>query len=84
MHPTLATQLVSFTGALLILIAYVGHQLRWMDAAQPTYNVLNVFGSGILAYIALRPFQLGFVVMEVAWVVVSGYALLRPLRGGRH
>jgi hypothetical protein len=41
---------------------------------------MNVVGSGILAYIALRPFQLGFVVLESTWAVVSLLALLRPRR----
>lgn len=65
-------------GAMLILIGYAGYQLKWMDARRAPYNVLNAVGSGILAYIAFRPFQLGFVVMEVAWVVLSLYALARP------
>jgi len=74
----LARQVASFVGALLILIAYVGHQLRWMDARKAAYNVLNAIGSLILAYIAFHPFQVGFVMLEVAWVLISLYALLRP------
>ncbi|MBZ5570774.1 MAG: hypothetical protein LAO09_02710 [Acidobacteriia bacterium] len=74
----LARQIASFVGALLILIAYVGHQLRWMDARKAAYNVLNAIGSLILAYIAFHPFQVGFVMLEVAWVLISLYALLRP------
>jgi hypothetical protein len=78
MDISLARQLFSFVGALLILIAYVGHQLRWMDPQRAAYNVLNAAGSTILAYIAFRPFQIGFVVLEVAWVLISLYALFRP------
>jgi hypothetical protein len=78
MSISLARQLVSFVGALFILIAYVGHQLNWMDARRAAYNVMNAIGSAILGYIALRPFQIGFVVLEVAWVLISVYALLRP------
>ena len=77
MNISLARQFASFIGALLILIAYVGHQLRWMDARRATYNVLNAVGSAILAYIAFHPFQIGFVILEVAWVLISLYALLR-------
>lgn len=73
----MARQIWSFAGALLILIAYAGHQMKWMDSRGATYNVLNVVGSGILAYIAFRPFQVGFVVMEVTWVGLSLYALAR-------
>lgn len=78
MNISLARQLASFVGALFILIAYVGHQLNWVDARRTAYNVMNAIGSAILGYIALRPFQIGFVVLEVAWVLISVYALLRP------
>ncbi|HTZ98349.1 MAG TPA: hypothetical protein VMB18_18230 [Terriglobales bacterium] len=78
MNISLARQAFSFVGALLILIGYAGHQLNWMDSRKPAYNVLNALGSAILAYIAFRPFQLGFVVMEVSWVLISLRALMRP------
>ncbi len=78
MEISAARQAVSFVGAMLILIGYAGYQLKWMDARKATYNILNAAGSGILAYIAFRPFQLGFVVMEVTWVLLSIYALFRP------
>lgn len=77
MNISLARQLSSFVGALLILIAYVGHQLGWIDARRASYNVMNALGSAILAYIAFRPFQVGFVVLEVVWVLISVYALVR-------
>jgi hypothetical protein len=77
MNISLARQLASFVGALFILIAYVGHQLNWMDARRAAYNVMNAIGSAILAYIAFHPFQVGFVVLEVVWVLISLYALLR-------
>ena len=74
---SLARQAFSFVGALLILVAYIGHQMQWMDARKPAYNILNAAGSAILAYIAFRPFQVGFVVLEVTWVAISIYALMR-------
>lgn len=82
MNISLARQLASFVGALFILIAYVGHQLNWIDARRAAYNVMNAVGSAILAYIAFRPFQVGFVVLEVVWVLISVYALLRQKVNG--
>ena len=76
----LAAQVLSSIGALLILIAYVGHQLKWMDASRWLYNLLNVVGAAILAYVALRPFQAGFTVLEVTWTVVSLWALWKAVR----
>ena len=76
----LLNQLLSFAGAVLILVAYVGHQMRWMRARGAAYNILNAVGSGILGYVALRPFQAGFVVLEFVWAGVSLYALTKAFR----
>jgi hypothetical protein len=70
---------MSSVGALLILIAYIGHQMKWMDSEKPLYNVLNTFGAAILAYVAFEPLQVGFVVLEGTWTVVSIYALYKTL-----
>jgi hypothetical protein len=80
MEIALARQLASFVGALLILVAYAGHQMGWMNPRSAAYNVLNAVGSGILGYIAFHPFQIGFVVLETVWTLISVYALLRPRR----
>ncbi len=80
MQISLATQLTSFAGAALILIAYIGHQVRWMDARRAWYNVLNVAGAAILAWVAFRPLQVGFAIMETTWTVVSFIALVRAFR----
>lgn len=80
MDISLLRQLASFAGALMILVAYVGHQMRWMDSRTARYNWLNAVGSAILAYIAFHPIQIGFIVLESAWVLVSLYALVRPRR----
>jgi hypothetical protein len=77
MNTDLAQQLISFVGALLILIAYGGHQLGWVNARGAAYNLLNASGSAILAWIAFHPFQVGFVVLEGVWTIVSLWALLR-------
>ena len=71
-------QSASFVGAMLILVAYAGHQMGWMNPRRAAYNILNAIGSAILGYIAFHPFQVGFVVLEVAWTVISLYALFRP------
>lgn len=80
MDISLARQLASFLGALLVLIAYVGHQLHWIDPRKPAYNLMNAAGSAILAYIAFHPFQVGFVVLEVTWVLISLYAMIAAPR----
>ena len=80
-QPSMFTQLLSSLGAALILVAYIGHQAKWkpMDSLRVPYNLLNTAGGAILAYIAWRPLQVGFAVMESTWTVVSVMALYRAL-----
>ena len=78
MDIALARQLASSMAALLILVAYGGHQMGWMDSRSALCNILNAVGSGILGHIALHPFQIGFVVLESVWTLISLYGLARP------
>ena len=80
MNIVLARQVASFAGALMILVAYAGHQMKWMDDRRAVYNVLNAVGSTILAYIAFHPFQIGFVVLEITWALISVYALTKAFK----
>jgi hypothetical protein len=66
----------SFLGATLILVAYVGHQMGWMNSCRVAYDTLNAIGSTILGYIAFHPFQIGFLILEVTWTLISIDALL--------
>jgi len=75
-----ASEISSFVGAMLILVAYTGQQMKWIDSNKASYNILNAIGSGILAYIAFHPFQIGFVVLETVWALISIYALLRGMK----
>lgn len=68
-------QILSFIGAFLILLAYAGLQLSWLPPRSLLYNLLNAIGSGILGYVALHPFKLGFVILEFAWVVISCWSM---------
>jgi hypothetical protein len=74
----LMRQAASFAGALMILVAYAGQQMGWMNSRSSLYNILNAIGSGILLYIALHPFQIGFIVLEGVWTIISVYYLVRP------
>ena len=68
----------------MILFAYAGHQMHRIDARAALYNLLNAAGAAILAYIAMRPFQAGFAVMESTWTVISFVALVKTLRARRN
>jgi predicted membrane protein len=83
MQVSMFQQVISFAGALLILIAYVGQQFKWMESRSSAYSLLNIIGSAILGYIALHPFQLGFVLLEFTWTAVSLYGFWHVMRSPR-
>ncbi len=75
-------QLVQIIGALLILAAYAGAQFGHLDQRSISYLVLNLIGSAILAVLAALDGQLGFLLLEGAWTIISAGSLIRELRPG--
>ena len=73
-------QTLSLVGAAFILVSYIGHQVRWLDAQRVPYNLMNAAGAALLAYVVLHPFSAGFLVLEGTWTLVSLIALLKALR----
>jgi hypothetical protein len=76
----LLDQLVSLVGAALILAAYVGLQRGWLPRETRAYNALNFFGSALLTYAAVRNWNLGFIILEGAWAILSLPGTIRPSR----
>ncbi len=72
-------QIISLIGAFLVLIAYIGHQLKWkvFDPNNYLYNLFNSIAAIFLTYSAFKPFQAGFILMESVWGIVSFYTLFR-------
>lgn len=64
-------QLVSLAGAALILAAYVALQRGWLPRESRAYNALNLVGSLLLTYAAVRNWNLGFIILEGSWAVLS-------------
>ncbi len=73
-------QIVSVLGALMILIAYgmIQHGL-WREI-DPRYLAFNLVGSIVLGIVALLERQVGFMVLEFAWIVLAMLGVVRALR----
>jgi len=76
-------QVLAIAGAVLILFAYVAHQLRKMSIDTVTYQLLNFLGGCCLTTTAIAGRQVGFILMEGSWAVISAWGLWAVLRG-RH
>ena len=72
-------QLIELVGAVLILSAFVLSQLGRLVPTSPTYLVLNLAGSGVLAVVAAIDGDLGFLLLEGVWAAVSAYSIGRLL-----
>lgn len=74
----LLDQLVSLVGAALILAAYVALQRGTLPRESRAYNALNLVGSVLLTYAAVRNWNLGFIILEGAWALLSLPGTIRP------
>lgn len=74
-------QAISVVGALLVLGGYAANQLGRADPSNLPYQVANLVGAGMLTFVAVVEVQVGFVLLEGTWTLVSLWGLLRILRG---
>ncbi len=73
--------LIEILGAVLLLSAFVLAQSGRLRTTSPTYLLLNLAGSGTLAFVAAVDGDVGFLLLEGVWAIVSGYAVVRLLSG---
>ena len=65
------SQELQILGALAVLTAFVAAQLKLMSVSSYRYLILNLLGSGMLAVLAARSSQWGFLLLEGTWSIVS-------------
>lgn len=75
-----ATQLVQIIGAAAILIAFGLSQFKLASSDDAHYLLLNLVGGVLLLASATIEEQWGFIVLEAAWSLISGWSLLTILR----
>lgn len=70
-------QAISLFGAVLILTGYIGLQLGHFERQDRLFNALNFFGSGLLTWVAVADWRVGFVILEAAWALLSLPGMVR-------
>jgi hypothetical protein len=68
-------QVIQIVGALIILAAFAGTQLGELESDSRLYLLLNLVGSVVLAILAVIEGQIGFILLEGVWAIVSGWSL---------
>ncbi len=72
-------QVISLVGAVLILAAFAARAFN-LHSEGALYLVLNLVGSAALCWVAINARQLGFILLEGAWALISLIGLLRLRR----
>jgi len=73
-------QVVSVLGALAILGAFAANLFGWISPSNLWYSVANFLGSAVLTVVAVADRQLGFLLLEGTWALVSLWGIFSVLR----
>jgi hypothetical protein len=77
------TQALSIIGAVVILAAYSAQAFKLLVANGRVYLALNFIGGVLLCLAAIKVGQIGFIILEGAWALISLIGLLRVQRADR-
>lgn len=76
-------QAVSILGALAVLGAFAADQFGWVDPGRLSYALANFVGAAILTAVAAIEVQVGFIVLQGTWSLISLWGVFLILRRGR-
>ncbi len=64
-------------GSIFIAGAYLAVSRGWVDPERPAFNLLNLFGAGLILWsLWFRP-NAGAILIEVLWICIAVAALAR-------
>jgi hypothetical protein len=69
-------------GVLLVLLAYLLLQVEKLSLNSLMYSLLNLVGSLLIMVSLFFNFNLSSFIIEVAWLLISIYGLVRLMRRG--
>ena len=75
--------MISVLGALAILAAYAASLFGLIQPSNLWYSVANLLGSAVLTVVAIVDRQLGFILLEGTWALVSLWGIVSAMRGKR-
>jgi len=73
---------VGFAGTLMVLGAFFLLQAGRLAGTSAVYQLLNLFGAGGVLVSLLGAFNPSVFALELTWVLISAYGILRSVRAG--
>ncbi|TBR12375.1 MAG: hypothetical protein EPO46_05220 [Lysobacter sp.] len=75
--------IVGLAGTVMILLGFFLLQAGRLRGTGLTYQLLNLFGAAGVLVSLLGTFNLSVFLLELAWIGVSAFGIVRSLRAGR-
>ena len=76
-------QIVSVTGALMVLLAYGLIQSGVWRELDTGYLAFNIIGSLLLGIVAIEDQRMGFILLEFAWAGLGVFGVVRAIKARR-
>ena len=75
--PIVATDLIGFAGAAVLMVAYFANQQRWLRSEDWRYPAANLLGSVLILFSLFFTWNFPSIVIEVFWALISLWGLLK-------
>jgi len=71
-------------GTLIVVAAYFGTQMRFINSDDLIFPMLNLCGSLLIAFSLYYNFNLASALMEFFWILISLLGIRQAIRAGRN